>query len=303
MEFKKYNKIYWLFDGDWNPRSETDGILEGVCHVQEKIDGANLSVWLGSNGEIRVGSRNQDVSEWSFRWAVEYIRGHEGIISFLKDNPTFRLYWEWLVPHTITNYHPDAYKHFYLFDIEKWDEFIPIWDVYDIAFKYKIKTPEYHWIFTNPTIEELNKLVGKSAIGPFGEWIVIKNPSFINTWGDKCYAKIVWEKFKEDNGVMFGNHQKGDNEMKIVNKFVTEWRIRKIINKIEQNEDRDVDKKDVAKIIWTTYNDILEEEFKWISQQWIINFKRLKSLATKRIAMIAVWIINWEPVSVALEEK
>lgn len=72
------------------------------------------------DGEIHVGSRTQDVTlqEGGFRGAVPYIKNHKGINDFLKACPNFRLYGEWLVPHTITNYNPEAYNHFYLFDIE-----------------------------------------------------------------------------------------------------------------------------------------------------------------------------------------
>jgi len=51
---------------------------------------------------------------------VEYVNNHEGINALLDsfDTTDVRLYGEWLVPHTITDYNSLSYNHFYLFDIE-----------------------------------------------------------------------------------------------------------------------------------------------------------------------------------------
>ena len=38
--FERYHKIYRI------EKSENQGILDGLCHVQEKIDGANASIWM-----------------------------------------------------------------------------------------------------------------------------------------------------------------------------------------------------------------------------------------------------------------
>src|ERR1035437_9101650 len=109
--FRKYEKIYRL------GKDETAGILEGICSVTEKLDGANLSVWLGDGNEIRVGSRNNDLTANGngFNGAVAYCNSHEGIKKFFLEHPTKRLYGEWLVRHTLS-YNETAYKKFYLFD-------------------------------------------------------------------------------------------------------------------------------------------------------------------------------------------
>ena len=40
MQFRKYKKIYRL------GKDETIGILKGTVNITEKLDGANVSVWL-----------------------------------------------------------------------------------------------------------------------------------------------------------------------------------------------------------------------------------------------------------------
>ena len=108
-EFRKYPKIRRIGD------SSTDGILDGVVHIEEKLDGANLSIWQ-EGGEIHIASRNKEITS-GFNGAVEYVKNHKGINLLLKEHPEYRLYGEWLVPHTIKSYKETAYKNFYLFDI------------------------------------------------------------------------------------------------------------------------------------------------------------------------------------------
>jgi len=293
MGFKWYGKIYRM------GKDETEGLLQWVCTIQEKVDGANLSIWM-EDSEIHVWSRTQDVTLGSFRGAVEYCKGHKGICEYLRLYPLHRLYGEWLVPHTITSYNAENYSHFYIFDIEneEWNRMSQEY-VRSVAKDYKIRTPHTFAVITNPTIDNLMEFVGKSTLWPIGEWVVVKNEKFVNKFGNECYGKIVWDEFKEDNAIVFGNAASDDAEMKLVSKYVNIERIRKVMNKIEQNEDKDIERKDISKIIWMTYYDFLQEEVGSISKMGIINFNRLSKLSTQKIARIALDIIDWNPESVA----
>ena len=104
MPFVEYKKIKRLGD------EENDGILLGTCFIQEKIDGANTSIWI-EDGDIHCGSRTQDLykSEKGFNGFVQYARTHAGIAKLLEANPSYRLYGEWLVRHTIS-YNETFYK-------------------------------------------------------------------------------------------------------------------------------------------------------------------------------------------------
>lgn len=306
MEHKRYEKIRAL----WN--AENDGILKWTVCIQEKIDGANLSIWRTKEW-LFVWSRSQtvwtpEIKEW-FNWAVEYVNKHKWIDSLLNqvelDHPwaEIRLFWEWLVPHTISNYNIEAYRHFYLFDIEVNWEPLGTEMVYEYWHKHWVMQPEIFGKYENPTPWDVLQFVWQSHIWPVWEWVVVKNPFFINKFGNKAYAKVVWEKFKEENLITFWGCQKLDSEIKIVLKWCTDGRVRKIINKIEQNEDKDIQIEDVSKIIWMTQHDIITEEVWNYSKFWVIDFKRLKGLLWKRTAKIAIWIINNEPTSVAFEEN
>lgn len=139
MEFRKYEKVQRL------GKEETDGILLGTVHVEEKVDGANLSIWM-EDGIVHVGSRNNDLTKNGneFNGAVKSANTHPGIKKFFEDYPSRRLYGEWLVKHTI-DYNPTAYKKFYLFDIyeNEYEFFMDSEAVHNLADFYEIEQVPY----------------------------------------------------------------------------------------------------------------------------------------------------------------
>jgi hypothetical protein len=292
MEFRKYDKIHRL------GKDEVEGILDGTVHVEEKVDGANLSVWLGHGGEIRVGSRNNDLTKNGndFNGAVHYCNTHPGIRKFLEENTECRLYGEWLVKHTI-DYNPTSYKKFYVFDIYRSDNgFLDTLLVQAFANTYGIDAVPFLATLENPTIEQLNSLMGKSKFGDRGEGIVIKRPGFVNQFGDHSYAKLVSESFKEDNGVTFGGNNKFSDtyeEMYIVNKFIDVVRVKKVMDKLQPTLNEKLDMKHIPRIISTVYHDLIQEEGWTIaSNKKKIDFSVLNRVAGKKIRQVYVDILN-----------
>lgn len=287
--FKKYPKIHRL------GKEETEGILEGVCHVEEKIDGANASIWLDKRGEITCGSRNKELVE-GFNGFVDWVKSSEELNKIFAEKPNIRLYGEWLVRHTIS-YNEKAYKKFYLFDVtvgkdgEENEEFMSRKYVRKLAENYGLNTPEYLGEFLNPTTEELNALAGKSVLGEKGEGVVIKNMEFRDKFGNHNYAKIVTQEFKEDNGITFGGNNKHSetyNEMYIVNGYMTLARVEKIMHKIQPLIEERLDMKHCPRIAQTAYHDMLTEEI-WEIQDKVkgpVDFLRLKKLASKKAIQI-----------------
>ena len=297
MEFRKYDKIHRL------GKEEVEGILCGTCQVSEKIDGANLSVWIGTDDTIHVGSRNNDLTlnGNEFNGAVEYCILHEGINKYLRTNPTHRLYGEWLVKHTI-NYRPTSYKKFYLFDIRIEDGYLLQNQVIALAEEHGIEHVPHLGIYENPTMEQLNALLGGSEFGDRGEGIVIKNLEFRNKFGELAYAKIVREDFKEDNGVMFGGNNKFSDsywEMYVINKYVTVARVQKMMNKIQPMIDKKLDMEHIPRICESVYHDLVTEEAWEISKKVKkLDYDVLKRIAYKKIRQVYVDVLN-ESISVA----
>lgn len=297
MQFRKYGKIYRL------GKEETDGILNGLVNVTEKLDGANLSVWLGDGGEIRVGSRNNDLTGNGneFNGAVKYCNTHPGIKKFfeMEGAKDLRLYGEWLVRHTLA-YNETAYKKLYVFDIydELTQSYFPQETVQLMCSRLGIDTVPDLGNFENPTLQELTKLVEgqKSIYGEKREGIVIRNPEFVNQFGDKCNAKIVSEGFMEDNGVVFGGNNKYSEaywEQYVSNKYITLERVQKIMNKIQPEINKRLDMEHIPRVTNTVYHDMLTEEAWEIAQKVKkLDYDVLKRICFKKAKQVYVDILN-----------
>lgn len=281
-EHKKYNKIHGL------GKEEVEGILEGEVQITEKIDGANASIWREDN-HFQFGSRNHVVP--NFRGIKEYVKKNIPIINLLNDNPHYRLFGEWLVKHTIS-YNELSYGKFYMFDIldDDTNEYISPQDTMNLGLKYGILMPQVFetGVFTE---EEITKYVGESCLGTQGEGVVIKNPNYTNKFGIKPqYAKIVTQKFKEDNAITFGGNNKHSEtywEQKVCNEYITLNRVKKIVQKLESALDRPLELKDTPRVSSTAYHDMLEEEI-WSIQKKTqsVNFKDLGRICNKKAIQI-----------------
>lgn len=279
--------------------------------IQEKLDWANLSVRL-EDWLLCVWSRStMCLDKWVlvkwFRWAVDYIKSHIWINEYLSKNPTHRLYGEWLVKHSLP-YPEDKYHRFRLFDIARpipleedvYDmKYVGYKKLYEIAHDYGIDIPTlfYMWSPWDITIDEIKWFVWNTALWwDMWEWIVIKNELFVNKRWRQCHAKLVTDKFKEVNKIVFGWFTKGNVEEEINSKNCSVWRVMKIINKIEQSEDRKAEKKDTPRVMWMVYHDIIEECL-WASinkkKDIVIDFGKLRRLVFARARTIFHDHVDW----------
>ena len=192
MNFEKYQHVERF------GTSEVEGIEFGECYVFPKLDGTNASVWLDENGNIQAGSRKRHLSlESDNAGFCAWVKDQENILNYLKENPTHRLFGEWLVPHSLRTYKEDAWRRFYVFDICE--------DLSELAHEQGEKFKYIHYnaykpelekhgidyippvsIISNGSYEQFIKQLhnnvfmiedGKGA----GEGVVIKNYSFTST--------------------------------------------------------------------------------------------------------------------------
>lgn len=272
---------------------ETFWILDYYCYVQEKLDGANLSVWL-ENWDMYVGSRSQIVGspkvKEGFRGAVEYCMNHKGIAAIFNHYPNYRLFGEWLVKHSIP-YPQECYQKFYLYDMfnEDTKEFLTPNIVCAIAREFWVNYPEIllEWKMLSP--EQIKEVVGTSKIAQAWEGVVIKAPEFTNKFFEKQYAKMVTENFKEANKLSFGCSAKHDIELNFATTFVSIPRLLKIINKIEQGHDRKVKRSDIPQLLWMMWHDVFTEEL-WgyvkKHHEPTIDFKKMERYVTDRTKIL-----------------
>lgn len=300
MAYRPYPKIHRL------GKEETDGILDEPVIVQEKIDGANISIFQ-LDGKLRCGTRTRMLPEdESFNGFQEAVQGNLQLAMFFSREPNKILYGEWLVKHTIT-YPDEAYKKIYLFDIYDTETgtLAPQSEVKDLA---EFLGLEYPHIFTEGklTLEEINEYVGKSNIAPAGEGVVLKNPNFKNSFGDHVYAKVVHQKFKEANAIVFGGNNKHSDtywEMYVVNKYCTVGRVQKNLQKLQSASERRLGMEDTPRVGMTCYHDMITEEIWDIAKKVPeLNFKALQRLSIKKFIQIYHDILN-NSLSIADKEQ
>lgn len=294
MKFREYEKIHRL------GKEEVEGILDVAVYVQEKIDGANTSIWMDPETKtIQCGSRTRHLPDSeSFNGFTEYAKNHAGIKKFFEMNPALVLYGEWLVRHTI-QYQETAYRKFYLFDIynPETDEYLSQEDVIKTAQAFKIDFAPIVGEFKYSDVEGIKALVGKSSFGDRGEGVVIKPVKpFKNKFGSHVYAKLVTKSFKEDNAVVFeGNNKHSDTywEVYFVNKFITLPRVQKVMNKLQPTINEKLDMKHIPRIMGTVYHDMITEEgWEIANEKQKIDFGALKRIADKKTKQIFIDILN-----------
>lgn len=288
MEFIKYQHIE-RFGTD-----ETEGIEIGTCHIFPKIDGTNSSIWL-SNNKICCGSRNREVSlEEDNQGFMAYIIQQENVLEFFLKYPLFRLYCEWLVPHSLKTYRKEAWNKFYVFDVMDSEGELLHYDIYSkMLDEFNITYIPPLAIINNPTYENLiNKLPGNVYLiedgKGSGEGIVIKNFNYKNKFGRQTWAKIVTSEFKEKNvremGVKATDGSK-QIELEIVEKYCTQALVDKVYAKIASEMDG-WRSQYIPRLLQTVFYDLVNEEaWNFVKEFKLptINFRTLSFFCNNKI--------------------
>jgi hypothetical protein len=303
MKHKEYRKIHRL------GAEETDGILIGECYIQEKIDGANASIWWDQDtNQVHYGSRTRDLraANDNFNGFGDWVAKNPQIGDYLSKNQFIRLNGEWLVRHSI-GYHEASYKQFYLYDVDEEVEGeerrLSIDHMYGYAEILKIPSAKLFAALIDPTPEQIKEYAGLSVLGAKGEGVVIKNLKFINKFGDLEYAKYVTQEFKEDNAITFGGNNKHSDtyfEMYFVNAYVTMPRLEKILHKFAAMSDERLDMKHIPQIMGMMHHDIISEEAWDISKKCTapFDFKAFGRLVQRKTRQMYINHLNGD-VSVA----
>ena len=297
MEFKAYQHIEKF------GRDEVLDINLGTCHVFPKIDGTNASVWYNREKTICCGSRRREISlEADNGGFMKYIITDDnaaGIRQFLLSYPDFRLFGEWLIPHTLKTYKFDAWKKFYVFDVcrdtgdETEDmEYMP-YESYALLMEEfgidyipciaVIKSGDYEAF-----VKQLQNNVFLIEDGEgTGEGIVIKNYDFYNRFGRQTWAKIVASDFKERHGKTMGPAAMKGPDM-IEEKIALELNkdtVDKVIASITEGKGV-LEGKDIPRLLDTVWHDFITEEIWHILKKFKtprIDFKVLHRFVVNRI--------------------
>jgi hypothetical protein len=288
MDFREYMHIE-RFGND-----EVQGIELGNCHIFPKLDGTNASIWCDGS-IVKAGSRKRELfldndNAGFCKWVCNFAS-----LSLFKECPTWYVYGEWLVPHSLKTYTEKAWRRFYVFDV--WDSIQEKYLTYE---EYQPLLEKYNFdyipplsIIKNASYENLlvelenNKFLIRDGEGQ-GEGIVIKNYNYQNKFGRTVWAKIVANSFKEVHIKTMGPQVKVLNKMTeqtICDKYVSKHLVDKVYAKIV-NEMEGWNSKYIPRLLQTVYYDLINEEtwnFVKEMKNPTINFKTLNTLTIMKI--------------------
>ena len=273
---------------------ETEGIDIGEVYVFPKIDGTNGSIW-SDDGIIYYASRKRELIDNDNAGFKTSLCADQRIIDFFGKYPQYRLYGEWLVPHTLKTYQDDAWRKFYVFDVvERGKDGVYI--RYDI---YKEWLDEFcmdyippQIIITNPSYENLLKSLENNGFlmkdGELGEGIVLKNYQYRNKYGIQTWAKIIRDAFKERHTKTMGCPEIENKivEQDFVDMNVDIHLVEKTIAKIEEAEETKWSSKYIPRLLHTVYHEIITEciwDFVCKKKIKTFDFKRAQTLCILKI--------------------
>lgn len=227
----------------------TQGILEGTVYLMPKLDGTNGVVWF-RDGEVRCGSRNNYLNPAGGQ------DNHGFRAAMLADpfwprlfdrHPHLIVYGEWLVPHTVKDYLPEAWRKFYVFDMfdTQNHRYLTPSEVVDMVLGLDPNTEESRvllafWTKTHSPSEaqltgvlnDLSKHLMKE--GRHGEGIVVKNYDWLNQdRHGRAWAKIIHPEFANQGKAGKGVPKiDAPVDQRLVDKFVTVDHVKKTLAKI-----------------------------------------------------------------------
>ena len=258
-----------------------------LVYVEEKIDGANFRVWIDEEYRLRFGSRrveflpedDENVGYGAFDSAVNYIKSlnTECLIQ------GYIYYFEAMIKHTL-NYefhkHPKAIL-LDIYDIQN-DRYCSRNVVEKNANSLNCELPK---IIFQGEFKDFVGNVPQSKYGDFqAEGFVIKPiVSSRDSFGNIHRAKVVGEKFKEENREVFGDAN--DKESSFAMKFTTAGRIDKEIHKLENAKNDKVQPQWIPILTYNITKDICDEEFKKLLKIGTPNLRTIQSEVQRQVKL------------------
>lgn len=300
---------------------DVEGLLDKEVYVQEKIDGANLTVALhhnetvinGENHHIRslvIASRNNALSvggepDHGFNGAVEYVLAHPGIVEYLRQFPRRILRGEWLVRHSL-NYDADKMGKFYVFDVQTPGmmttldgDLIPVWYYID-PYDYEPDLAQYsidfiktqaRGVLTLERLVELSTIPSDYNLSITREGIIVKRTDFVNKFGRTTWGKIVTADFQEKKHLHTHSMKHDPQEMRFAALTVSRAFVVKTIHSVAENHSETPRIQHMGEVIGRVWHDIFQEElWDFVKKYKIQGFhfgdaQRCVTLKTRDIAL------------------
>lgn len=266
---------------------ENDNIV-----IQEKIDGANAS-FRRVGDELVAFSRNHQLTpENNLGGFYEFVQGldihiGEGLIFF----------GEWTNPHKVK--YPEHQKKFFLYDIYDIEsgKYLHFDFVKAIGESLGLNLVPVFYEGKYESFEHLQSFVGKTALGgklgdiETGEGIVVKNPDYVDRFGNQIFVKLVTDAFREVQSQKAPKNPVIEltQEQTFVNQTVTDARVEKFLHKFvdEGILDEHFGIEDMGLILRNMNpritEDILKEERELLAEEY--DEKQLSKAVARKVAM------------------
>jgi len=247
---------------------EVDGIDLGEVYVFPKIDGTNGNIWLNEDGSIACGSRNRELSleDDNAGFMAAALADH-WLCALVRRCPTWRIFGEWLVPHSLKTYRADAWRKFYVFDVHGGESYIPYEAYQPILDEFQVSYIPPIAIIKNPSYAQLINCVNSNVFliedgKGVGEGVVLKNYAFRNKYGRQTWAKIVTSEFKEKHSKEMGAPCFNGPDLieeKIVEKYCNQTLVEKVFENIKTARGG-WENKYIPQLLNTVFYDLVREE-------------------------------------------
>lgn len=280
---------------------DCDGLLYGEVFVQNKMDGANLTIACKPDSdEIIIASRNQVVSNGGhpangFNGAIEYVLDNPHLCRLAREGYILR--GEWAVRHSL-NYAPETYRHFYLFDVQRRDDLSYLhFDQYHALIEGTgIRYVPVFKRLINPSIDELTPLmVGPDDWGAAQkEGIVVKNYGFKSKHGHVVWAKLVSADFKEKNKLEFGATKYDPVELKYAS-LLTQEDVLKVIHRVGDEKGTGPEIRHMSEVLGRVWSDHWDDrlwQFVKKEKVRIFDFSAAQKLITTKTREVALAFYN-----------
>lgn len=266
---------------------ENDNIV-----IQEKIDGANASFRRVGNELVAFSRNHQLTPENNLGGFYEYVQGldihiGEGLIFF----------GEWTNPHKVK--YPEHQKKFFLYDIYDIEsgKYLHFDFVKAIGESLGLNLVPVFYEGKYESFEHLQSFVGKTALGgklgdiETGEGIVVKNPDYVDRFGNQIFVKLVTDAFREVQSQKAPKNPVIEltQEQTFVNQTVTDARVEKFLHKFvdEGILDEHFGIEDMGLILRNMNpritEDILKEERELLAEEY--DEKQLSKAVARKVAM------------------
>ncbi len=211
---------------------------DDYVYIEEKIDGANVSLRIEPNGTVRTFGRRLEMDDtYSIGGSRNWLLG---IADRIKENygSKYIFYFEYLIQHSVV-YDPKYYEQGFLISVvdAETGNYLPENQVREIGQKLDIMLPALFYEGPFRDWAFVSSFVGKSELGAkTGEGVIIKSST---KDGTQKMIKVVSEEFAESKHYDIKSRQnkiaKKENTLRQVKEIVTEARVIKALYRMVED--------------------------------------------------------------------